>query len=96
MTEQMSEEYIQALQSELLRVVGAGERFTVGGETIEGATETDTIEHLTSKRGGRPGRKHLFPGLGSGWAFQNAIEKAGFRIVQGTNRRGQPCRIVTI
>ena len=91
---------IAALQDELLRVVGRvsyDSTFTLpNGATIQGATETDVIKHLTSGRDYVTGRQYRFPGIGSGWYFSEAIESAGFRLVKAKNFRGQTCSVVTL
>lgn len=91
---------IAALQNELLRVVGQTSfynAFTLpNGSTIQGATESDVIKHLTSARDYVSGRQYRFPGIGSGWYFSEAIEAAGFKIVQAKNYRGQTCSVVTL
>ena len=90
-------DYLDNLANELLRATGRGEKFTtLQGETIEGATESDTIKHLTSGRDYYPGRQYRFPGIGNGWEFESAIEAAGFRIVTARNYRNRICRVVTI
>lgn len=90
-------DYLNNLANELLRATGRGEKFTtLQGEIIEGATESDTIKHLTSGRNYYDGRQYRFPGIGSGCEFENAITAAGFRIVKARNYRNQNCRVVTL
>ena len=90
-------DYLDNLANELLRATSRGEKFTtLQGEIIEGATESDTIKHLTSGRDYYPGRQYRFPGIGSGWEFESAIEAAGFRIIKARNYRNQICRVVTL
>lgn len=95
----MNEAYRAALAAELARVTESGwmgGTFTLSdGTTVKGATETDTIKHLTSKRDYVDGRKHTFPGIGNGWVFESSINEAGYVIVDGRNKRGQQCAIVT-
>jgi hypothetical protein len=97
---EMNASYIDSIANELLRVAGqkgVSHTFTLpNGETIQGATESDTIKHLTSGREFVAGRQFRFPGVGSGWNFSGAVEAAGFRIVSAKNFRGQTCRVVTI
>lgn len=90
-------DYLNNLTNELLRATGRGEKFTtLQGEIIEGATESDTIKHLTSGRDYFTGRQYRFPGIGNGWEFESAINAAGFRIVTARNYRNQICRVVTL
>lgn len=90
-------DYLNNLANELLRATGRGEKFTtIQGEIIEGATESDTIKHLTSGRNYFTGRQYRFPGIGSSREFENAIKAAGFRIVKARNYRNQICRVVTL
>lgn len=92
--------YLAHLQEELLRVVcrtGVYHTFTLDdGTTIQGSTETDVKQHLTSKRDFVSGRQHRFPGVASGWEFDSALQTAGFRIVKARNYRNTPCRVVTL
>lgn len=100
MTNATTPEFKVQLQTELLRVVCQGgyyNKFTLpNGTPVEGATESDVIQHLTSGRDFFAGRQFRFPGIGSGFRFSDAVEGAGFRIVQVRNYRNQPCTIVTI
>lgn len=92
-----SAEYLSRLTEELLRVTCRGEKFKLpSGEVIEGATETDTIKHLTSSRDYYAGRKFTFPGIGNGWEFESAIQAAGFQVVRARNYRNTPCNVVTM
>lgn len=97
---ELSKKYIEDLQTELLRVTGQTgiyHQFTLpNGELIQGATESDTIKHLTSGRDYVTGRQFRFPGMGNGWNYPVAFREAGFRILSARNYRNQPCRIVTI
>lgn len=96
----MTEEYMTHLQEELLRVTGRKgiyHTFTLSdGQTIQGATESDTKKHLTSRGDFVTGRQYRFPGIGNGWEFSSAIEKAGFRLTQAKNYRGQTCTVITL
>lgn len=90
----LSEVGLVRLQNELQRVTRRGELFDVSGQQVEGATESDTIQHLTSRRYYVPGRQFRFPGIANGWVFEGEIKRAGFKIVDAVNRRGQRCRVV--
>lgn len=94
----MTPTYRAQLQEELLRaVVTFGAAYTAAdGSKIHGATETETIKHLTSGRDYFSGRQYRFPGIGDGWRFESAIVEAGFRVVEARNYRGQKCRVVTL
>ena len=90
----------ELLQAELLRVTARGGAYgtftAIDGSTFQGATETDVINHLTSKVDYVAGRQTRFPGIGNGWRFSAEIEAAGFVIRRGRNYRGQECSVVTL
>ena len=90
-------DYIAKLQAELIRVCCRGNKFTLdNGDAIDGATESETIAHLTSSRDYCTGRQTRFPGIGNGWNVESAINAAGFKVITAKNRRNQTCRIVTL
>lgn len=93
-------DFLDKLQTELLRVTAAGGYYNKfkdeAGKDIEGATETDVIKHLTSAHDFQKGRQYRFPGIGNGWEFSSALKAAGFQIVRARNYRNQPCNIVTL
>lgn len=98
--ENVSPNTVTALQDELLRVVGQNSfynKFTaLDGKPVQGATETDVVKHLTSGSDYVAGRQYRFPGIGSGWYFSEAIEAAGFKLIQARNYRNQLCSVVTL
>lgn len=95
--------YQDALTNEVLVALAFAEKSAYGkfktpSGRLEftGATETDVIAHLTSRRDYVAGRTQSFPGIAHHTRFEPELEACGFVVVEAINYRGQRCRAVTL
>lgn len=85
----MTPEILQKLTDDLLaHLAQRGESYTLNtGEKVKGQAASFLQSEMRSLG---------WRNLGSLSDFEAECENAGFRVLGGRNRRGQPCRVVTL
>lgn len=81
-------------QQDVQKTLSDGYYFKLDRTPVRGQAVSSVLSTLRDPVGRENGRH--WKNLGGLGDFEGTLERNGFRIVKGKNKRGNPCRIVTV
>lgn len=81
-------------RADVLAELSSGYYFDSNKQPVKGQAVSFCLSQLRDPCNNRPDRRY-WKNLGGLGDFESLLEENGFQVIKGSNKRGNPCRIVT-